>query len=149
MPLSLAVDTNVLVYAEGAGDALRRDAAIHLLRRLRPETVVLPVQVLGELQTVLTRRYERDAATVREAVLGWSHTFRVADSSWLALQAALDLHVHHQLQVWDALVLAVAAEQGCRLLLSEDLQPGFTWRGVTVVNPFAAPAHPLLQDFLA
>ncbi|WP_205963481.1 PIN domain-containing protein [Roseicella aquatilis] len=32
-----------------------------------------------------------------------------------------------------------AAEAECRLLLSEDIQDGFTWRGVTVRNPFAAP----------
>jgi hypothetical protein len=29
--------------------------------------------------------------------------------------------------------------------LSEDLQEGFTWAGVTVVNPFASTQHALLQ----
>jgi len=43
----------------------------------------------------------------------------------------------------------VAADAGCRLLLSEDLQHGFTWRGVTVVNPFLSPAPELLQAVLA
>ena len=66
----------------------------------------------------------------------------------MALQAALDLHVDHQLRIWDALVLAVAAEHRCRILLSEDLQHGFTWRGVTVVNPFAAQPHPLFEQML-
>jgi len=45
-------------------------------------------------------------------------------------------------------MMSVAAEAGCRLLLSEDLQDGFTWRGVTVVNPFAAERHPLLAALL-
>ncbi|TIP50920.1 MAG: PIN domain-containing protein, partial [Mesorhizobium sp.] len=36
----------------------------------------------------------------------------------------------------------------CRLLLSEDLQDGFTWGGVTVVNPFASPRHALLDALL-
>jgi hypothetical protein len=31
---------------------------------------------------------------------------------------------------------------------SEDLQEGFTWGGVTVVNPFAAAVHPLLAMML-
>ena len=35
-----------------------------------------------------------------------------------------------------------------RLLLSEDLQDGFTWRGVTVANPFSASPHPLLAGLL-
>jgi predicted nucleic acid-binding protein len=45
-------------------------------------------------------------------------------------------------------MLAVAAEGSCRLLLSEDLQDGFSWRGVTVANPFAAVRHPLLAAML-
>ena len=45
-------------------------------------------------------------------------------------------------------MVAVAAEVGCRLLLSEDMQDGFSWRGVTVVNPFAATRHPLLGAVL-
>ncbi len=43
-------------------------------------------------------------------------------------------------------MFGAAAEAGCRLLLSEDLQEGFTWGGVTVVNPFAATVHPLLEE---
>jgi predicted nucleic acid-binding protein len=46
-------------------------------------------------------------------------------------------------------VLAAAAEAGCRLLLSEDLQDGFTWQGVTVTNPFAPTLHPILVGLLA
>jgi predicted nucleic acid-binding protein len=37
----------------------------------------------------------------------------------------------------NALILSAAADAGCWLLLSEDLQAGFTWRGVRVVDPFA------------
>jgi predicted nucleic acid-binding protein len=32
------------------------------------------------------------------------------------------------------------------VVLSEDLQAGFTWRGLTVVNPFAEPSDPLLDS---
>lgn len=45
-------------------------------------------------------------------------------------------------------MLAVAAESGCRILLSEDLHDGFTWRGITAVNPFAATPSPLLSAVL-
>ena len=49
-----------------------------------------------------------------------------------------------QIAVWDAMILAVASEAGCSLLLSEDYNEGFAWRGVTVVNPFATTPHALL-----
>ena len=45
-------------------------------------------------------------------------------------------------------MISVAAESACRLLLSEDMQEGFTWRGVTIVNPFAENTHPLLAALL-
>lgn len=104
---------------------------------------------MGELHRVLTGKAKRDPAEVREAILAWADSFEVADSSWVAFQSALDIAADHGLQIWDALILSVAADNRCRLLLSEDLQNGFTWRGVTVVNPFVAPLSPLLSNILA
>jgi predicted nucleic acid-binding protein len=42
----------------------------------------------------------------------------------------------------------VVVEADCRLLLSEDMQDGFIWHGVTIANPFAHPRHPLLEGLL-
>lgn len=61
--------------------------------------------------------------------------------------AALEDATTHRLGIWDSVMICAAAESGCRLLLSEDLQHGFAW-GVAVVNPFAAPRHPLLEALL-
>jgi len=142
------LDTNVLAYAEGVGDELRCRTAMQWVERLSSNEVVLPAQTLGELSRVLTGKAKRPAAQTRAAVLSWADSFEVADSTWFAFQSALDLTVDHQLPIWDALVLAVAAEKRCRLLLSEDFHDGFTWRGVTVVNPFAEPRSPLLSGLL-
>jgi predicted nucleic acid-binding protein len=61
---------------------------------------------------------------------------------------AMDLAADHALTIWDSVVLAAAAEAECRLLLSEHLQEGFTWRGVTITNPFAPEVHPMLAALL-
>ena len=144
----VAIDTNVLAYAEGAGDERRRKQAVALLTRLPEQAIVLPVQVLGELFRVLVGKLRHAPERARESVLRWSDAYAVRDSSWAAMQSAFDLSAAHGLSIWDALILSVAAEQRCRLLLSEDLQHGFTWRGATVVNPFEHPGHPLLADRL-
>lgn len=146
--MRVALDTNILAYAEGLGDELRCSMALQLVEQLHSAEVVLPAQTLGELSRVLTGKAKRTPSQTREAVLGWADSFEVADSSWFAFQAALDLTVDHQLPMWDALILAVAAENHCRLLLSEDFHNGFTWRGVTVVNPFAEPRAPFLTGLL-
>ena len=146
--MRIALDTNILAYAEGAGDKARCKAARTLIAWLPVESILLPAQTLGELYRVLTGKTKRKAAPARKAILSWADSFEVADSTWTAFQSALDLSVDHQLQIWDALILSVAAENHCRLLLSEDLQDGFTWRGVTVLDPFAASENPLLASVM-
>lgn len=143
--MRVALDTNILAYAEGVGDELRCAGAIRLIEQLPAELVLLPAQTLAELFRVLVGKAKREARVTREAIMTWADSYEVADSSWSAFQAAFDLAIDHGLQIWDALIMAVAAENRCRLLLSEDLQSGFIWRGVTVVNPFAEPSSPLLD----
>jgi predicted nucleic acid-binding protein len=142
--ISVAIDTNVLAYAEGVNDAEKKAAAIALLEALPPEQTLIPVQALGELYAVLVRKARRRPSAARAALLGWGDAFPLIEASPSVLAAAVDLAADHHLSLWDGVMLAAAAEARCRLLLSEDLQDGFTWRGVTVTNPFARPRHPLL-----
>jgi len=146
--MRIALDTNVLAYAEGANGAIMRDKALKLIQRLPPEAVVLPVQTLGELFNVLVRKAKRRPARAREAVLSWRDAYAVVETSAAVIVDATDLASDHGLTIWDSVVLAASAEAECRLLLSEDLQEGFTWRGVTVTNPFAATLHPMLAALL-
>lgn len=81
-------------------------------------------------------------------MLDWRDTIPLIESSPDILLRAMDLAADHQLFLLDALVLAAAGDGRCRILLSEDLQDGFTWGGATVVNPFTAPMHPLLAQAL-
>ncbi len=62
--------------------------------------------------------------------------------------SAAELATAHHVSIWDAVIVASAAEARCRLLLSEDLQDGFTWGGLTVANPFLSSRHPLLDALL-
>ena len=142
--MNVAIDTNVLAYAEGINGAKNRDAAISLLQALAAESTLVPVQALGELFTILVRKAGRSRADAAAAVLGWGDAFPLIETSNDVLLAATDLAEAHQLSLWDAVMLSAAADARCRLLLSEDLQDGFTWRGVTVANPFASRRHPLL-----
>lgn len=146
--MRVALDTNVLAYAEGVGTKEKRDRTVEVLGQLDAGAVLLPAQTLGELFRVLTGKAKRTAMQARSAVLGWADAYPVADSTWSAFQGAFDLCADHALPIWDALILSAAAEQRCRLLLSEDLQHGFTHRGVTVVNPYVTPTNPLLAELL-
>jgi predicted nucleic acid-binding protein len=146
--VNIAIDTNILAYAEETNGPAKKAAALDLLERLPPETTMIPVQVLGELFRVLVGKARRPPAKTRAAVLSWGDTYPLVESSPSVLLAAVELALAHRLGIWDAVILSAAADAGCRLLLSEDLQDGFTWSGVTVTNPFAATRHPLLEALL-
>ncbi len=151
---SLAIDTNVLVYAEGVerdcSDAAKISASRRLMRRLLERRIrpVLAVQTLAELHRVLVTRGRRAPAEASAAVRDWTLRSDVIASSQATLAAALELAGGHGVQIFAALILAAAEDARCDLLLTEDLRDGFAWCGVTVSNPFGPTPDPRLTRLL-
>lgn len=143
-----ALDTNVLAYAEGINGATRKAEALSLIRQMPANALLVPVQALGELFQLLVRKAHRSAAQARAAILEWRDAFALIETTEAVMVAAAELSVSHRIGIWDAVIVASAVEADCRLLLTEDLQAGFTWNGVTIANPFAKPLHPLLRGWL-
>ena len=148
----VALDSNVLAYLAGVSHSPADDAKIGQLRDLLRQlsdsaSLIAPVQALGELFVVL-RRSGADAVTARQILLEFSEAMGTTGSGERTMLAAADLVVDHKLQLWDALILSAAAEAGCTMLLSEDMQHGFVTRGVTVINPLAEKVHAKLQVLL-
>jgi predicted nucleic acid-binding protein len=144
----LALDTNILAYAEGVNGSSMQKAALELIEMLPEGAALLPVQALGELFNLLVRKAGRSAAKAHASILSWRDAFPLIETSVGVMLSAVDLAKVHHLGIWDAVMLSGSAEAGCRLLLSEDMQDGFTWRGVTVTNPFARSRHALLTALL-
>lgn len=132
------VDTNVFVYARDSRDlakqARAREWVVALWRDLRGRT---SVQVLNEYYALLTHRAKfrvaRETAwdDVRE-LLEWKPQEIDAE----VLTRAHEIETRFHLNWWDCLIVAAAQAQGCELLLTEDLQDGANYGGVTARNPF-------------
>lgn len=146
--MRIALDTNVLAYAAGVNGPERQRAALELFGKLSESETVVPVQALGELFRVLVGKAKISPRLARTTIIRYQDTYSLIETSSSVFLSATDLAVDHKISIWDAVIFAAAAEAGCRLLLTEDLQEGFTWGGVTVVNPFAAIVHPLLAKML-
>jgi predicted nucleic acid-binding protein len=146
--MRVALDTNFLVYAERINGGAKEKIANEIIKKLPVESTFLPVQALGELFRVLVRKAGRKPEAARASLVSWQDSFPVIETSNSILLAAVELAVDHRLNIWDAVILASAASVDCRLLLTEDMQEGFTWSGVTIVNPFAAKRHDLLRGLL-
>lgn len=147
--MRVALDTNIMACAEGIDDDRMQRVAMELVLKLPSGSTILPIQTLGELFNVLVRKGGRSRDAARAAVLKWRDGFPVIETSAAIMLAATDLAVDHRLSIWDSVILSAAAQAGCRLLLSQDFQDGFTWSGVTVTDPFSASRHPLLEALIA
>ncbi|MBX9701496.1 MAG: PIN domain-containing protein, partial [Acetobacteraceae bacterium] len=135
--MRVALDTNMLLYAKGLSGAERKAEALAALALLEDENVVIPLQVLGETFAVLTRKARWTGDTARAAVQAWMDRATLVETTSDILMDAMQLAVQFRLAFWDSVILAAAAEVRCDVLLTEDMQHGFVWRGVTVRNPFA------------
>ena len=151
--MKIALDTNVLLYAAAVwrvdADKLKTTAIRPMLSKLSDSAIIVsPYQTFGEAYNAM-QRIGHSREKCRQSILEWRDRYEVLGSSEESFLSAADLATEHKLQFWDALILNVAADAGCSLLLSEDMQDGFAWRGVTVVNPFAKKLHRRLARVLA
>lgn len=132
MPGDRFLDTNILIYAFAAGE--RRNARAEALMA---EGGVIGVQVLNEFTSVVRRKLSWDWTQVDAALAV------IRELLGPARPLTADIHTHavklargSTLSFYDALVVAAAADAGCRLLFTEDLQHGRKFGAVTVENPF-------------
>lgn len=144
----VALDTNILVYFAGivgADDDRRKiDIIANLMGRLDgEERIIIPTQVLGECYNVFSRsgQSREDALSL---INGLADRYPVFGGGPETMMQALKLTAEHKLQIWDALILVSASEAGCTTLLSEDMQDGFAWRSITILNPLSERAEKLL-----
>lgn len=139
MTATIFVDTNVLVYARDAGEPAKQRVAAEWLRELWVEQRGrTSTQVLTEYYTTVTRKLKPGLAADAawddvNALFAWEP--QPIDRA--VIVRAREVERLHSLSWWDSMIVAAAQIQDCAVLLSEDLQHGWTCGSVTVRNPFA------------
>ena len=134
------VDTNVLLYGVSTvrDEADKHVTALSILDR---DDVVLSAQVLQEFYVQATRSTKADHLAHDSAVSlieSWLR-FRVIETTVPLVQQALATAARWRVSYWDAAIVEAARIGNCPVVLSEDLQPGVNFAGVTVQNPFTRP----------
>ncbi|HET7386100.1 MAG TPA: PIN domain-containing protein [Nocardioidaceae bacterium] len=127
-------DTNVVAYAlDGAAPDKQRVARAVLGASPRPRT---SPQVLRELYVVACSKLGLSVVDAAAAVRALTPTVAVVEDAVLLTTAVAASRRWH-ISLWDALIIEAARRAGAATLLSEDLQHGMDFDGVTVENPFA------------
>src|SRR4051794_40048640 len=110
------VDTNILIYAADPAAGEGRVRAIALIHRLTDQAMLaISVQVLNEFYVVATRPNKPPSLSHEDAkqIIADLATFaEVLPLTVATAFRALDVIPQHSLSFWDALVWAVAKENG-------------------------------------
>lgn len=132
------MDTNVLVYAVDDSEPEKRDIAREVLESDRYGEFVLSTQILSEFYVTVTRKLPEPVSEAQAAqAIDWLGLLNPTIPVDTALvRRATQTSRSAQLSYWDGLVLAAAAQAGCELLLTEDLNDGQEINSVRVENPF-------------
>ena len=125
-------DTNVLIYAFTS-----RDRRCARAEALLAEGGVIGVQVLNEFTNVARRKLRWDWPQVDSALAVIAELVEPVRPLTAGIHRhAVTLARGDALSFYDALI--VAADAGCQVLLTEDLQHGRKFGDVTIQNPFLA-----------
>jgi len=146
--MKFALDSNIILYFEGLNDLQRQSVAVKLVERIGTPNLVVPVQALAECISQLGRAPGWTRAEATRQIGSWFARFNTQDTTRAVFEHAQTLTAEHGFQIFDGIILSAAQASGSSVLISEDMQDGFTWRGVTIVNPFAKITHPLIASIL-
>jgi predicted nucleic acid-binding protein len=144
----IALDTNILVYADTANDPLgRHDNSVSLIETLSASgDACIPLQVLGEFLNVCRHKKVLDLDLAAERAKAYAAVFETPQTCLDDMVAANALLSNYNLQYFDALIITVAARAGATMLLSEDMQDGLEVAGLRVVNPFLVGGEGLMEQ---
>jgi len=117
----VALDSNILIYAETEPDSAKGTRAADLILRTARDGVI-PAQVLGELLRFVQRRFPVSfEEVIRQASLHQS-VFTTPPTTDAVINKASDLARAHRMQFWDCVICAASAEAGAEVLPTEDMQ---------------------------
>jgi predicted nucleic acid-binding protein len=132
------LDTNILVYAIDLHEGNKQQIAATLVDRAVSFDCPLSLQAIGEFYAAATRRRILGPLAVARRAHLLLRSFETFSYSSTAVARGIEEASSGRLYLWDAILLASAAEAGCTLLLSEDMQDGLRFGSLTVANPFGA-----------
>jgi predicted nucleic acid-binding protein len=145
--MRVALDTNLLIYAEFEPETAKGAAAASLLLRAL-HGAIIPVQVLGEYLRFVQRRHPARLEAVTSQI-GLFRTLAITPATTEAvLSQGAVLARDHGLQLWDGVICAAAIDAGAAALITEDLQDGRRLHGLRIVNPFADGNRELLDQLV-
>jgi predicted nucleic acid-binding protein len=130
------IDTNIFFYAIDSRDPKKQARARALISEAaRAGEGVVSAQVVQEFaNNAMKKLYFTPEETATLCAAFADHTLVKPDLGLIT--NALNLMKSASLSFWDACIIAAAEQAQCKVLFTEDLNPGQQIGGMKVVNPF-------------
>jgi predicted nucleic acid-binding protein len=146
--MRVAIDTNILIYAELEPDSEKGTRSVDLILRAARDGVIA-AQVLGEFLRFVQRRVPGSfEEAIRQALL-YQAVFLTPPTTDAIINKSSEMARTHRLQLWDCVVCVASAQAGAKVLLTEDMQDGRVIDGLRLLNPFAVANTKPIDDLLA
>jgi len=131
------LDTNVVVYAYDDSNPRKQEVARRLLREGVSGKIVISTQVLGEFASTMLHKVS-PPATADAVMKGLDAlaAIRLVVPDAELVRRAVQARAAYGIHFYDGMIVAAAERAGCQRILSEDLNAGQEYFGVTVSNPF-------------
>jgi predicted nucleic acid-binding protein len=144
-----SLDTNILVYAADVDAGAKHVEAKNILASAIDARAGLTDQAIIEFLNATTKKKKLTLSKVSPYIRNFATNFKLMLPTEHVIMDTFALLSSHNLSVFDARLLAVCDAHGCNHLLSEDLQDGARYGGVTVVNPFNPANASLIGQLLS
>ncbi len=130
------VDTNLLVYlfSSSPEEVSKRQVIADLVERT---AFGISAQVVQEFYVTMTRKIKKPLSSAEACrLVDWLSQFPCVPTDLALIRQAFEIQERFGISYWDAAVIAAAKRLGCRVLYTEDLNPGQKYANMIVVNPF-------------
>jgi predicted nucleic acid-binding protein len=129
------LDTNILVYLFDGDEPTKQAIAERILRD--DSGIRLSSQVLAEFYIAVTRKLGRPMSPEQGlAAVQHFKTYPVAPITQDLVTRGISRSIDSRISFWDGLIVETALAEKARLLITEDLQDGWTIGSMRIWNPF-------------
>ena len=141
-------DTNILVYAVDLDETIKREDTQSIITSAARCDCILTVQVLAEFFRATTRKRLLDYTRASRLVKDWLDTFETVSVNDSTLTEETDTTTNKKISFWNSMILATARQNGCSVLLSENMQDEQQFGDIEILNPFSEQASERLKLLL-
>ena len=130
------IDTNILIYTYSVDEADKQMIANKVLEDYS-DVIIISNQVINELTNVLFKKFKLSSNDIENTILELDTFVDIVGFDIRTQIKAVRIKEKYKLQYYDALIIATAIENGCTVLMSEDMQHHQVIEKVlTIINPF-------------